>query len=126
MRQPTNAKDITKIETFIHLQTYRVGQLAHLSSPAGNKGVSATALGGWLFEIEASFVAVRLHFYHKNIGKRLAERPKRYFTRTGLLTWMLLVDIPEQVCGRRHLRAHEALKAACSRRVSPEHSLDKY
>ena len=63
MTQLINVKDITKFEPFIPLQACGVGRLAHLSFPAGTIGVSATALGGWLFEIEASFITVRLHFY---------------------------------------------------------------
>jgi predicted AAA+ superfamily ATPase len=127
VRRLINVKDITKFETFIRLLAGRVGQLVNLSSLGGDVGVSSATLGGWLSALEASFVVVRLHPYHTNLGKRLVKTPKLYFAEPGLLTWLLQIETTEQV-SRDPLLGNvfenmvliEAVKAAYNRGAAPQ------
>ena len=127
VRRLINVKDIAKFETFIRLLAGRVGQLVNLSSLAGDVGVSSVTLGGWLSALEASFVVLRLHPNHANLGKRLVKTPKIYFTEPGLLAWLLQIDTPEQVSRDPLLGAIfenmvviEATKAAYNRGAHPQ------
>ena len=134
VRRLINVKDISKFETFIRLLAGRVGQLVNLSSLGGDVGVSSTTLGGWLSALEASFVVIRLHPYHVNIGKRLVKTPKLYFTEPGLLSWLLQIESQEQLARDpllggifENMVIVEAFKAAYNRGVPPQLSfyLDK-
>ena len=127
VRRLINAKDITKFETFIRLLAGRTGQLVNLSSLAGDVGVSSATLGGWLSALEASFVVLRLHPYHTNLGKRLVKTPKLYFAEPGLLTWLLQIETPEQVSRDpllggvfENMVVIEAVKAAYNRGAPPQ------
>ena len=127
VRRLINVKDITKFETFIRLLAGRTGQLVNLTSLAGDIGVSSTTLGGWFSALEASFVVVRLHPYHANLGKRLVKTPKIYFAEPGLLTWLLQIETPEQVSRDlllggifENMVVIEAVKAAYNRGVPPQ------
>jgi len=129
VRRLINVKDITKFETFIRLLAGRVGQLVNLSSLGGDVGVSSTTLGGWLAALEASFVVIRLHPYHTNVGKRLVKTPKLYFTEPGLLAWLLQIESPKQLSRDpllggifENLVVVEAFKAAYNRGVPPQFS----
>jgi len=129
VRRLINIKDLSKFEAFIRLLAGRVGQLVNLSSLGGDVGVSSTTLGGWLSALEASFVVIRLHPYHANIGKRLVKTPKLYFTEPGLLAWLLQIESPEQL-GRdpllggifENLVIVEAFKSAYNRGIPPHFS----
>ena len=127
MRRLINVRDISKFETFIRLLAGRVGQLANLSSLSGDVGASSATLGGWLSALEASFVVIRLHPYHANLGKRLVKTPKLYFAEPGLLAWLLQIETPEQVSRDpllggifENMVVGEAAKAAYNRGVSPQ------
>lgn len=127
VRRLINVKDLAKFETFLQLLAGRAGQLVNLNSLAGDVGVSSTTLGGWLSALEASFVVVRLHPYHRNLGKRLIKTPKLYFTEPGLLSWLLQIETPNQVArdpllGKvfENMVVVEALKAAYNRGKPPQ------
>jgi uncharacterized protein len=133
VRRLINVRDITKFEIFIRLLAGRVGQLVNLSSLGGDVGVSSATLGGWLAALEASYVVVRLHPYHANLGKRLVKTPKLHFTETGLLTWLLQIETAEQISRDpllggifENMVVMEAVKAAYNRGVPPQLSFYRY
>ena len=47
--------------------------------------------------LEASFIVFKLAPYFENFGKRVIKSPKYYFTDTGLLTYLLGIEKPEQI-----------------------------
>lgn len=127
VRRLINVRDLSQFETFIRLLAGRVGQLVNLSALAGDVGVSSTALAGWLSALEASFVVMRLPPFHRNLGKRLVKTPKLYFVETGLLSWLLQIETPEQVARDpllggifENMVVIEAAKAAYNRGRIPQ------
>ena len=126
VRRLIHVRDMAKFETFVRLLAGRVGQSVNLSALGGDVGVSTPTISGWLGVLEASFLIMRVHPYHSNLGKRLVKTPKLYFTEPGLLVWLLQIETPEQV-GRDPLLGNifenmvmvEASKAAWNRGREP-------
>lgn len=96
VRRLVHVRDMAKFETFVRLLAGRVGQLVNLAALAGDVGVSAPTVSGWIGVLEASFLIMRVHPYHTNLGKRLVKSPKLYFTEPGLLAWLLQIETAEQ------------------------------
>ena len=89
-------------------------------------GVSPATPAGWLSTLEASFVVIRIHPFHANLGKRLVKTPKLYFTEPSLLSWLLQIESSEQVSRDpllggiyENMVVVEAVKAAYNRGVEP-------
>lgn len=97
VRQLVNVKDLDLFERFLVLLAGRVGSLLNVSSLAGEVGVSAPTVSGWISILEASFLVFRLQPWHKNRAKRMVKTPKLYFTEPGLATALLGIESPQQV-----------------------------
>ncbi len=97
VRQLIQVKEQLVFERFLKLLAGRIGQLLNLDSLASDVGVSAKTIRNWISVLEASFIIFRLPPYFKNLGKRLVKTPKIYFTDTGLATYLLGIESPEQV-----------------------------
>ena len=97
VRQLINLKDTTLFEKFMKLLAGRTGQLINYNSLAGDVGVDAKTIKHWLAILEASFIVFKLPPYFNNFGKRLIKSPKYYFVETGLLTFLLGIEKPEQL-----------------------------
>lgn len=97
VRQLINLKDISQFQKFMKLLAGRAGQLMDYSSLAGDVGVSSITIKHWLSILEASFVVYKLAPYFENFGKRVIKSPKYYFVDTGLLSFLLGIENPQQV-----------------------------
>ncbi len=97
VRQLVNVKDLDLFERFLVLLAGRVGSLLNVSSLAGEVGVSAPTVSGWISILEASFLVFRLQPWHENRAKRMVKTPKLYFTEPGLATALLGIESPQQV-----------------------------
>lgn len=97
VRQIIRLKDATLFEKFIRLLAGRTGQIMNYQSLSADVGVDAKTIKEWLSILEASFVVFKLTPYFENFGKRVIKSPKYYFTDTGLLTYLLGIEKPEQV-----------------------------
>lgn len=97
VRQLINLKDATLFEKFMKLLAGRTGQLINYNSLAGDVGVDAKTIKHWLAILEASFIVYKLPPYYNNFGKRLIKSPKYYFVESGLLTFLLGIEKPEQL-----------------------------
>jgi len=76
--------------------------------------------------MEASFIIFKLSPYFENFGKRIAKSPKYYFTDTGLLSFLLDIEKPEQLLRDplignifENLVILEALKARYNQGLKP-------
>ncbi|MDH5354918.1 MAG: ATP-binding protein [Gammaproteobacteria bacterium] len=98
VRQIIRLKDATLFNKFIRLLAGRTGQIINYQSLSSDVGVDAKTIKEWLSILEASFVVFKLTPYFENFGKRVIKSPKYYFTDTGLLTYLLGIEKPEQVC----------------------------
>lgn len=97
VRQLINLKDAALFEKFMKLLAGRVGQLMDNTSLGNDVGVDSKTIKSWLSILEASFIIYKLTPYYENFGKRVIKSPKYYFIDTGLLTFLLGIERPNQL-----------------------------
>ena len=89
--------DLIRFEKFMRLLAGRVGQLVNNSILATEVGVSSTTIGSWLSVLEASHVVYTLKPWFKNRNSQVVKTPKIYFCDTGLVSYLLGIETPEQM-----------------------------
>ena len=89
--------DLIRFEKFMRLLAGRVGQLVNNSALATEVGVSSTTIGSWLSVLEASHVIYTLKPWFKNRNSQVVKTPKVYFCDTGLVSYLLGIETPEQM-----------------------------
>ena len=89
--------DLIRFEKFMRLLAGRVGQLVNNSILATEVGVSSTTIGSWLSILEASHVIYTLKPWFKNRNSQVVKTPKIYFCDTGLISYLLGIETPEQM-----------------------------
>lgn len=89
--------DLIRFEKFMRLLAGRVGQLVNNSALATEVGVSSTTIGSWLSILEASHVIYTLKPWFKNRNSQVVKTPKIYFCDTGLVSYLLRIESPEQM-----------------------------
>ncbi len=97
VRLLVNLKDADLFRRFLQLVAGRTGQLLNKESLARDTGIDPKTVEAWLSALEASFVIVRLHPFHANLGKRLIKTPKVFMIDTGLACHLLRIDEPRQL-----------------------------
>ena len=89
--------DLIRFEKFMRLLAGRVGQLVNNSTLATEVGVSSTTIGSWLSILEASHIIYTLKPWFKNRNSQVVKTPKVYFCDTGLVSYLLGIETPEQM-----------------------------
>ena len=89
--------DLIRFENFMRLLAGRVGQLVNNSALATEVGVSSTTIGSWPSVLEASHVIYTLKPWFKNRDSQVVKTPKIYFCDTGLVSYLLGIETPEQM-----------------------------
>lgn len=89
--------DLIRFEKFMRLLAGRVGQLVNNSILATEVGVSSTTICSWLSILEASHVIYTLKPWFKNRNSQVVKTPKVYFCDTGLVSYLLGIETPEQM-----------------------------
>lgn len=97
MREELGVRKVAEFNTFLTMCATRVGEVLNLASLADDCGISVDTARDWLSVLEASFIAFRLHPYHRNYGKRLIKAPKLYFYDTGLAANLLGTESADQL-----------------------------
>lgn len=97
VRQLIQLKDILLFQQFVKLCAGRIGRELNYQSLSNDLGVSSHTIKHWISILEASFVIFLLPPYFENLGKRIIKSPKLYFTDTGLATYLLDIDSPQQI-----------------------------
>lgn len=95
--QIATVHDLIRFEKFMRLLAGRVGQLVNNSALATEVGVSSTTIGSWLSILEASHVIYTLKPWFKNRNSQVVKTPKIYFCDTGLVSYLLGIETPEQM-----------------------------
>ena len=95
--QIATVHDLIRFEKFMRLLAGRVGQLVNNSALATEVGVSNTTIGSWLSVLEASHVIYTLKPWFKNRNSQVVKTPKVYFCDTGLVSYLLGIETPEQM-----------------------------
>ena len=75
VRQLVNVTDLDLFERFLVLLAGRVGSLLNASDLAGEVGVSAPTISGWISALEASFLVYRLRSWHGKLAKHMVKTP---------------------------------------------------
>ena len=89
--------DLIRFEKFMRLLAGRVGQLVNNTILTTEVGVSSTTIGSWLSILEASHVIYTLKPWFKNRNSQVVKTPKIYFCDTGLVSYLLGIETPEQM-----------------------------
>lgn len=97
VRQIINIKDLSTFQRFLRMCAARTGQLLNLASLGDDCGITHNTAKSWISVLEASYIVYLLHPYHRNFGKRLVKTPKLYFYDTGLASWLLGIQTPDQI-----------------------------
>ena len=97
VRDLTSVRDLITFQRFLRLCAARTGQLLNLASLATDCGIAQSTATAWLSILEASYIVFRLTPHFANFGKRLIKAPKLYFHDTGLASFLLGIQTPEQL-----------------------------
>jgi predicted AAA+ superfamily ATPase len=88
VRRMIQVRDLESFHRFVLMCAARTGQLLNLSSLAADCGITHNTANAWLGVLEASYLVMRLHPFHRNFGKRLTKAPKLYFLDPGFAAWL--------------------------------------
>ena len=97
MRQLLKVQDLSAFQRFVRLCAGRSGQLLNLSTLAADGGITYNTAKSWISVLEASYVVYLLQPHHASFNKRLVKSPKLYFYDTGLLCWLLGIQVAQQL-----------------------------
>jgi predicted AAA+ superfamily ATPase len=97
VRQIKNISDLSSFQRFLKLCAGRTGQSLNFSSFAADVGISHNTVRSWLSVLEASYLVFFLPPYYRNFNKRLVKSPKFYFYDTGLASYLLDINKPDQL-----------------------------
>jgi predicted AAA+ superfamily ATPase len=93
VRQILNITSLRDFDRFMRVCALRTGQLVNKSEIAREVGVSAKTIHDWLSILHASNQVILLEPYFKNIGKRVIKSPKLYFSDTGLVSYLMGLNV---------------------------------
>lgn len=90
-------QDLMRFENFMRLLAGRTGQLVNNSALSAEVGVSSVTIGSWLSILEASHLVYILRPWFKNRSSQVVKTPKVYFCDTGIVSYLLGIENPEQM-----------------------------
>jgi hypothetical protein len=81
--------DLTPFHAFLRALAARSAQLLNITDLARDLGLAVNTVKAWISVLEATCQIFILRPYFRNIGKRLVETPKVYFTDVGTLCYLV-------------------------------------
>lgn len=97
VRQTLAVGDLLSFQTFLRLAAARTGQLLNLSQLGSDAGITHNTAKSWVGVLEATFVALRLAPFHRNLGKRLVKTPKLHLLDSGVACHLLGIRSPDEL-----------------------------
>jgi predicted AAA+ superfamily ATPase len=97
VRAIKNITDLDVFQRFLKMCAARSGQILNLSSLGDDCGITHNTAKSWLSVLQASFIVYLLRPHYKNFNKRLIKSSKLYFYDTGLLSYLIGIDSPENL-----------------------------
>lgn len=97
LAQLSAIQDLTRFENFMRLLAGRVGQLVNNSALSAEVGVSSTTIASWISILETSHLIYVLKPWFKNRTSQVVKTPKIYFCDTGIISYLLGIETPEQM-----------------------------
>jgi predicted AAA+ superfamily ATPase len=92
-----NIQDETAFIKFVKATASLTGEMLNLSTIAEICAKDIKTVRAWLSILESSGLVYLLEPYYTNFKKRLVKTPKLYFLDTGLASWLLGWNTPEQL-----------------------------
>ena len=65
--------------------------------PRSDAGITHNTAESWVGVLEASYLALRLPSFHRNLGKRLVKPPKLHLLDSGITCDLLGIRTPEEL-----------------------------
>lgn len=65
--------------------------------PRSDAGITHNTAESWVGVLEASYLALRLPSFHRNLGKRLVKTPKLHLLDSGITCDLLGIRTPEEL-----------------------------
>ena len=90
-------QDLTRFRNFMKLLAGRTGQLVNNSAIAQEVGVSSVTIGSWISILESSHIIFILQPWFTNRTSQIVKTPKIYFCDTGLASYLLGIETPQQM-----------------------------
>jgi len=97
LRQLINIKDLDLFRQFVRLMASRVANEFNASHISNELGIDVKTVQHWLSILTTSYITFTLPPYYRNIGKRIIKSHKLYFYETGLVSYLLGIESPEQI-----------------------------
>lgn len=95
LRTMRDVGNLLTFQVFMRMVAARTGCLLDLTDISREVGVSVNTVKAWLSVLVASHLVLLVPPYHANVGKRLAKRPKVYFTDVGLACHLTGLTSPQ-------------------------------
>ena len=92
-----NIQNETAFIKFVKTVASLTGEMLNLNTIAEICARDIKTVRAWLSVLESSGLVYLLAPYHTNFNKRLVKTPKLYFLDTGLASWLLGWNTPEQL-----------------------------
>jgi len=89
--------DLDQFQRFLKMCAGRAGQILNLTSLGNDCGITHNTARSWLSVLQAGYIVFLLQPFFKNYNKRLVKSPKIYFYDTGLLSYLLGINSPEEL-----------------------------
>jgi len=89
--------DLSQFQRFLKMCAGRSGQILNLTSLGNDCGITHNTARSWLSVLQASYIIFLLQPHFKNFNKRLVKSPKLYFCDTGLLSYLLGINSPDDL-----------------------------
>ena len=102
VRDELGVRRVAQFNAFLTMCATRIGEVLNIEGLANDCDISVDTARSWLSILESSFIAFRLHPFHKNYGKRLVKAPKLYFYDTGLAANLLGIESAEELMLSRY------------------------
>lgn len=89
--------DLSQFQRLLKMCAGRSGQILNLTSLGNDCGITHNTARSWLSVLQASYIIFLLQPHFKNFNKRLVKSPKLYFYDTGLLSYLLGINSPDDL-----------------------------
>lgn len=92
-----NIRDESAFIKFVKATASLTGEMLNYSTIAEICGKDVGTVKAWMSVLESGGLVCLLESYYNNFNKRLIKTPKLYFLDTGLASWLLGWNTPEQL-----------------------------
>jgi predicted AAA+ superfamily ATPase len=97
VRAAKNITDLNQFHRFLKMCAARSGQILNLTALGNDCGITHNTARSWLSVLQAGYIVFLLYPFFNNFNKRLVKSPKLYFYDTGLLSYLIGINSPEDL-----------------------------